>query len=422
MNVVALVDCNNFYASCEKVFYPKLEGKPIVVLSNNDGCVVSRSGEAKELGVPMGIPVFKIRKLVESGQVHVFSSNYALYGDLSQRVMETLAQFAPELEIYSIDEAFLNLSGFGRCDMTGYGRRIRDTVMRWTGIPISIGIAETKTLAKIASRFAKRSPKADGCLNLTGSPHRNKALALTAVENVWGVGPRYAKFLRAHGIETALDLRNADDWWVRKHMSVMGLRTVRELRGIPSISLELHRPSRQQICVSRSFGRPVETLAEMEQAVAFYTSKAAEKLRREHSVAGTVMVFMRTNSFKDEPQYVRSTMVSLPVPGDCTQELIQYALMGVRSIFREGYRFKKAGVVFTGLCPADQIQTDLFDTRDRDSEQRIMDALDRINACMGAGTLKYAAEGLGKPWKTKFEKRSQRYTTRWSELPMVRAR
>ncbi len=421
MNIVALVDCNNFYASCERVFNPKLEGKPVAVLSNNDGCVVARSSEVKALGIPMGIPAFKIRNLIESGKVHVFSSNYALYGDMSQRVMETLVRFTPELEVYSIDEAFLNLSGFGRRDLEAYGHEIQETVRRWTGIPVSIGIAETRTLAKIANRFAKRSPKARGMLNLTGSQHREKALELTDVENVWGVGRRYAKFLRKHGIETALDLSRTDDWWVKKHMSIVGLRTVRELRGIPSISMELCPPPNKQICVSRSFGKPVSTLVEIEEAVAFYVSRAAEKLRKQNSAAGALMVFMMTHRFRNEPQYASSTIVSLPVQTDCTRELIHYALKGVKSIYRKGYRFQKAGVVLAEIRPSDQIQTDLFDTKDRQGSKKLMQALDHINARMGTGTLKYAAEGLVKPWKTKFERRSPRYTTRWNEVPVVLA-
>jgi len=421
MNVVALVDCNNFYASCERVFNPKLRDKPIVVLSNNDGCVVARSSEVKALGVPLGKPVFQIEDIIRKHDIRVFSSNYALYGDLSQRVMQTLAGFAPEIEVYSIDEAFLDLRGFENRDLTAYGREMRETVLRCTGLPVSVGIAETKTLAKIANRLAKRSPKTRGVLDLTGSPYREKALELTDVGNIWGVGRRYARFLKKRGIMTALDLSRQADAWVKKHMSVVGLRTVRELRGLPTISMELSPAAKQQICVSRSFGKPVRTLADMEEAVATYTSRAGVKLRKEKSAAGTVMVFMMTNRFRDEPQYVKSTIIGLPVATDCTQELITYALKGVRSIYRTGFRFKKAGVVFGDIRPANQVQMDMFDTKDRTGAKRIMRALDSINAGMGAGTLKYAAEGIGQRWRTKFEKRSPCYTTRWEELPVVRA-
>ena len=419
VSVVALVDCNNFYASCERVFNPKLEGKPVVVLSNNDGIVVAASNEAKALGLTLGVPIFQAEGLVKSGQVHVFSSNYTLYGDMSKRVMETLSRFTPELEIYSIDEAFLNLSGITRSNLTIYSHRIRNTVIQWTGIPVSIGIAETKVLAKIANRIAKRSERTNGVLNLTASPYQKKALAITSVENIWGIGRSYAKFLRKHRIETALDLRNAEDSWIRKHMSIVGLRIVRELRGIPCISMELCHPAKKEICVSKSFGKSVETITEIREAVAVYVSRAAEKLRNQNSAAGSIMVFMMTNRFKDEPQYVNYTVLQLPVHTNNTAELIQHALRGVDSIYQKGYKFKKAGVVLREIRPANQIQTNLFDNIDRTKATKVVEVFDTINNQLGAGTIKYAAEGLVNPWKTMFNKRSPKYTTRWDELPIV---
>ena len=275
----ALADCNNFYASCERVFNPKLAGRPAIVLSNNDGCVVARSNEAKALGIAMGVPAFQIRHLIRKHDVQVFSSNYALYGDLSQRVMETLQQFSPEVEVYSIDEAFLNLSGFTNINLTDYGRRIRATVKQWTGIPVSVGIAETKTLAKIANHVAKRTEGTDGVFDFTAWPDRDSVLARVLVEEVWGIGPNYARLLTQHGITTALGLRDADDHWIQKQMGVVGLRTVHELRGISCLPLEQCPPPKQGITCSRSFGRPVTTLAEMREAVAAYTARAAEKLR-----------------------------------------------------------------------------------------------------------------------------------------------
>ncbi len=418
-SAIALVDCNNFYVSCERVFNPRLNGKPVVVLSNNDGIVVAASDEAKAMGLKLGVPIFQVEDLVKSGEVHTFSSNYALYGDISQRIMDTLSYFTPEIEVYSIDEAFLNLFEFERRNLTEYCRNIRRTVRKWTGIPVSIGIAETKVLAKIANRIAKKFPKADGVLNLTASPYQEKALSVTAVEKVWGVGRSYAKFLRKHGIETALDLRNAEDSWIKKHMSVVGLRIVRELRGIPCISIEVCPAAKKEICVSRSFGKPVRSFIEMQEAIAVYTTRAGEKLRKEFSAAGSLMVFMMTNRFRDEPQYANSTVIELPVPTDCTQELIQYALKGVAKIFRKGFRFNKAGVVLADIVPANQIQTDLFDVRDRDSSKKLMQVLDKINVRMGQDTLKYAAAGLEQNWKTKFTRRSLRYTTRWNELAEV---
>jgi len=344
---------------------------------------------------------------------------HSLYGDMSQRIMETLSYFTPEMEIYSIDEAFLNLSGIARGSLREYGLTIRATVRRWTGIPVTIGIAETKALAKIANRLAKKSPKTGGVLNLTASPYQEKALSVIPVEKVWGVGRRYAKFLRKHGIETALDLRNAEDSWVKKHMSVVGLRLVRELRGIPCISMELCPPAKKEICVSRSFGKPVTSLTEMREAVAVYASMAGEKLRNERSAAGALMVFMMTNRFRDEPQYCNSTVLELPVPTGCTQELTLYALKGVEKVFRKGYRFNKAGIVLGDLVPENQIQTDLFDTRNREGSKKLMLALDAVNARMGKDTLKYAAAGVKQQWKTRFNKRSPRYTTRWCELAEV---
>lgn len=418
--VIALVDCNNFYVSCERVFNPALEGRPVVVLSNNDGCVVARSAEAKAIGIPAGIPAFKIEKEITAGKVHAFSSNYALYGDLSRRVMETLAHFTPDIEVYSIDEAFLDLTGVvHRRDRAAYGRLIRRTVKRWTGIPVSIGMAETKALAKIATRAAKKNPDSDGVIDLTGSSFQETVLAGTPIEKVWGVGRRYAKFLRRHGIESALDLRNMEDSWVKKHLSVVGLRLVWELRGIPAIGMEPDPPSKQQICVSRSFGRYVRSIAEMKEAVASYVTRAGEKLRRQKSSAGAVMVFMMTNRFRDEPQYANSTVLSLPAPSDVTDELIRYALKGVEHIYRDGHRFNKAGVVLTSLVPSDQVQTSLFETTDHESNRRLMEALDSINTRLGAGTLHYAASGLNPSWRTRFQRRSPRYTTRWNELLAV---
>ncbi|MBN1290856.1 MAG: Y-family DNA polymerase [Candidatus Latescibacteria bacterium] len=418
--MVALVDCNNFYASCERVFNPKLEGKPVVVLSNNDGIVVAASKEAKEIGLGLGVAIFKAEDLVRSAGVHVFSSNYTLYGDLSQRVMETLSLFTPKMEVYSIDEAFLDLSGFEGRDIVAYGRDIRATVKQWTGIPVSIGIAETKTLAKIANRLAKRSRKANGVVNLTGSPYREQALAVVPVENVWGIGRRYARFLNKNGIQTALDFSRAGEVWVKKHMGVVGVRMLKELRGIPCIPYELAPPAKKEICVSRAFGKLVRTRDAVCEAIATYTSRAAEKLRKQRSAAGALMVFIMTNRFKEEPQYANSTALNIPVPTDCTHELINFAFRGINAIFREGFRFYRAGVVLTGLVPVGQIQTDLFYVRDFEGSAQLMKALDRVNNTMGAGTLRYAAAGLKQRWKTKFNKRSPRYTTRWDELPPVK--
>jgi len=419
--IFALVDCNNFYASCERVFNPMLEGKPIVVLSNNDGCVVARSNEAKALGIGMGVPEFQIRPLLRAHRVQVFSSNYRLYGDLSQRVMETLEQFCPDLEIYSIDEAFLSLSGFTSRNLTDYGRTIRTTVKRWTGIPVSVGIAETKTLAKIANRVAKRTPDMGGVFDLLACPDRETLLGRVAVEDVWGIGPTYARLLNQHCITTALQLRQADDQWIRKHLGIVGVRLVYELRGRSCLDLEACPPPKQGITCSRAFGKPIATLSEMEEAVSSYVARAAEKLRGEGLAATVLTVFLMTNEFKDEPQYRNSVTCSLSVGTDTTSELIRAALRGFRTIYRDGYRYKKAGVMFTALVPASQVQPDLFDRQDRPRSKRLMAALDAVNDRWGAGMLEYAASGLTKPWKTQFHRRSPAYTTDWNSLPVVTA-
>ncbi|MDQ1266391.1 MAG: Y-family polymerase, partial [Bacteroidota bacterium] len=292
---IALVDCNNFYASCERVFNPKLYGKPIVVLSNNDGIIVARSDEAKALGIKMGEPLFKIQDLVRRHNIQVFSSNYTLYGDMSCRVMRVLEQYSQDVEIYSIDEAFLSLWGMERNDLTEYCRNIRNIVRQWTGITVSVGIAETKTLAKLANRIAKKNPKFGGVLNLIGDPNIEEYLKITLVEDIWGVGRQYTKFLNNHGIKTAYDFVNSNDKWIKKNMTVMGLRTCFELRGIPCIKLEYAVPAKKAIVCSRSFGKPVIEKQELHEAVSLFTTRAAEKMRRQNSAASLLTVFLRTN-------------------------------------------------------------------------------------------------------------------------------
>ena len=301
--IFALVDCNNFYVSCERVFQPCLNGKPVVVLSNNDGCVIARSEEAKALGIPMGLPFFQMRERFTGHTIETYSSNYALYGDMSTRVMTILKQFSPEVEVYSIDEAFLNLAGCGNGDLISYGHLIHRSVKQWTGIPISIGIGETKTLAKLANRLAKRSDHVQGVVDLTSSQHQDDILASIPVKDIWGIGRSYSRLLQSNGIRTALELRDADDRWIRQQMGVVGVRIVWELRGISCLPLELSPPPKKSLMVSRSFGRPIATLDEMREAVATYTTRAAEKLRRHRLAAGILSVFLMTNRFKeDEPQ------------------------------------------------------------------------------------------------------------------------
>jgi DNA polymerase V len=392
-----------------------------VVLSNNDGCVVARSNEAKALGIGMGVPEFQIRPMLRAHHVQVFSSNYTLYGDMSQRVMETLEQFCPDLEVYSIDEAFLSLVGFERRNLTDYGQQIRQTVKQWTGIPVSVGIAETKTLAKIANRVAKRTPDMGGVCDLLACPDRDALLGRIAVEDVWGIGPNHAHMLTQHGITTAFQLRRVDDQWIRKRMGIVGLRLVMELRGVSCLDLEQCPAPKQSLTCSRAFGKLISTLGEMEEAVSVYTSRVAEKLRRERLAATVLTVCLTTNEFKEGPQYSNALTLNLSVVTDTTSDLIKSALQGIRAIYRDGYLYKKAGVMLTGLVPVSQTQADLFDDRDRRKSKRLMSALDAINDRWGADTLHYASSGISKPWKTQFHRRSPAYTTDWDALPVVNA-
>jgi DNA polymerase V len=418
----ALVDCNNFYVSCERVFNPKLEGRPVVVLSNNDGCVVARSNEVKALGVKMGTPAFKSRDLFKKHGVIVYSSNYALYGDMSMRVMRCLENFAQEIEIYSIDEAFISLDKMQPDQVDEFIRRISETVKQWTGIPVSIGVGTTKTLAKIASRIAKKNPEMGGVFNITDHPYLEKILTSLDVGDIWGIGPRYAKLLNSFGINNALHLKNSDDVWIRKHLTVMGLRTVHEMRGIECIPMELAPAPKKGIMSSRSFGRPVESLDELKESLSVYVSRAAEKLRAQKSAASVVHVFLTTNRHKkNEPQYGNSATALLPMPSSYTPELISWAISRLELIYKPGYRYKKTGVFLSGIVPEDQIQLNLF-SQDypHEKNQKLMKIVDKINSRWGTDTLKYASEGTKKEWKMKREKLSPRYTTRWNEIPVVR--
>ena len=414
--IFALVDCNNFYASCERIFNPKLEGRPVVVLSNNDGCVVARSNEAKALGIGMGVPAFEVEEIIRKNSIEVFSSNYALYADMSSRVMETLSTFTPDIEVYSIDEAFLNLAGFN-CSLTNYGRRVQRTGKQWTGMPVTIGIARTKTLAKITNRTAKKSARANGVLDLTDSPYLDKVLAETPVEKVWTVGIKTALKLKGAGVKTALTLKDADIGWIRQKFGVVGVRTVYELRGISCYPLERNPPAKKSITVSRSFGKPVESLEELKEAIANYCSRAGEKLRQQGLVACLMTVYVTTSRFIKN-RYFNSHTVEFPVATSDTMELIRRALFCTGKLYRKGFAFKKAGIVFNGLVSEKQIQRNLFDSVDRAKSQRLMQAIDAINTRLNC-PLRWAVEGLNQPWKVKFNRRSYRYTTRWDELVEV---
>jgi DNA polymerase V len=388
----------------------------VVVLSNNDGCIVARSNEAKALGIGMGVAAFEVADLIKKHNIEAFSSNYTLYDDMSSRVMETLSTFTPDIEIYSIDEAFLNLAGF-TCSLTDYGRRIRQTVQKWTGIPVSVGIAGTKTLAKIANHTAKNSANHDGVSDLTDSANLEQVLAKVPVEKVWGVGIRTTIKLKRVGIETAFDLSKADISWIRNRFGVAGVRTVYELRGICCYRLEQNPPAKKSLVVSRMFGEPVESLGQLKEAAASYASRAGEKLRRAKLAAGLITVFVTTSRFIKN-RYFNSRTVEFESATNDTVELIRAALSSIDYLYRKGCRFKKCGVILTGLVSESRTQRSLFDNADREKSKRLMQAVDAVNARVSS-PLRWAAEGLSQSWQVKSNRCSCRYTTRWDELLKV---
>jgi DNA polymerase V len=419
--IFALADANNFYVSCERVFRPALEGRPVVVLSNNDGCVIARSNEAKALGLAMGDPYHLNQEKLTAHGVVVFSSNYALYGDMSRRVMDTLADHTPEIELYSIDEAFLNLAGFERRGLVDYARLIRATVKRDTGIPVSIGIGPTKTLAKVANHLAKAQPETGGVYELEAAD-ADQALAGIEVGEVWGVGPRWATWLEEQGITTALDLKRADPKAIRRKMTVVGERLVYELNGRSCLPLELVTPPRQGLTVSRSFGQTLTALQPIKEALVSFVGRAGEKLRRQGLMAGQVAVFVTTNRFSErQPFYANSATVKLPYPTDFTPDLVEAAVQLLETLYRPGFHYQKCGVMLLDLFPVTQVQADLFDTRNRSREAWLMRALDSLNANYGARTVRVGNHGGSRPaWAMRQAFRSPRYTTRWRELPVVR--
>jgi len=416
--IFALVDCNNFYASCERVFNPKLEGKPIVVLSNNDGVIIARSNEAKALGIKMATPVFKVQNIIDRNNVHVFSSNYVLYGDMSHRVIAILKESAPEVEIYSIDEAFMKLDGIQE-NLTEFGRNIRKKVLKWTGIPVSIGVAPTKTLSKIANELAKKHPQFKGVLDLSCLPESklDDLLAKVDISDVWGIGRRLSPMLRVHNIKTARDLKYASDQWIRKCINVLGLKTVHELRGIPCIQLEENPAPKQSIASTRSFGRPVMSLTELKQAVALYVTIATEKLREGRQIASAIQVFIHTNFHRqDQKQYSESAATMLPHPTSHSPTIVKSAHYLLDTIYKPGYKYKKAGIILTKLMPKDQIQLDLFkEHKENPHQEKVMQTLDKINSKHGRNTLSLAALGKTKPWKMRQLQKSKRFTTNWNE-------
>ena len=421
--VFALIDCNNFYASCERLFRPDLIGKPVVILSNNDGCIVARSNEAKALGISMGAPLFKMKHLIAKHGVHVFSSNYALYGDLSHRVMDVIRQMECNVEVYSIDEAFLTLPMNKIWNRLEYIAELRERVRKHVGIPVSIGIATTKTLAKIANRVAKKNPQYQGVFDLVGNDQIDQVLRETEVGDIWGIGRKHAEKLIGRGIYTALDLKRADETWIRKQLTVVGARTVMELNEIPCISLEKAPPCPKSIITSRSFGHPIADIENLREAVISYVSMAAEKLRKQAVEADNLNLYITTGPFDEHSNYSNNQTISLPRPTSSTPDLIEAALRCLKSIYRPGYRYRKAGIMLAGIVKQGYKQQDLFSpTIPVKEDKPLMTALDKINDKWGRSTIQYGmTEDTDKPWSMQQTRKSPAYTTNWQELPVVKA-
>ena len=419
---LALVDCNNFYVSCERVFNPKLEGVPVVVLSNNDGCAVARSGEVKALGIKMGEPWFKMKDIAKQHGIIALSSNYALYGDMSARVMNILSGFSPKQEVYSIDECFLDLAGFNSATLLDYAQKIRKTVKQGVGIPVCVGIADTKTLAKLANHCAKKGFAGnDGVCDFgrLSASELSTLFASIPVGDVWGIGRRITEGLGKLGIQTVEDLRCANTEYIRQQFSIVVERTVKELNGVQCVELEDAGTARQQIMVSRSFGTTVMNLDDLSESIAYFATLAAEKLRHDQSVATSICVFVRTNPFKEsDPQYEKSVVVPLVQPSDDTTKLVNAALKGLKTIYRAGYQYKKSGVLLMGLHSKSSVQKTLFDDPvEQAKSDNMMSVMDAINHKMGAGSMTIAASGIRKRWAMRREQKSPNYTTEWGELP-----
>jgi len=420
---IALVDCNSFYVSCERVFNPNLEGKPIVVLSNNDGCIVARSPEAKALGIPMGAPYHKYKAVLQNAGAIALSSNYELYGDLSHRVYDVLFASVPEVEIYSIDECFLDLSGFTHLGTDGlmeFCAKLREKVLRWTGIPTGIGIASTKVLSKAANRVAKKS--VSGVAELLTDELRDCLLANLPVEDIWGINRRLGVRLRSHGITTAAQLRDANESLIKQIMGIVGVRIMHELRGLSCLPLEAIAPPQKNMICSRSFGKPVITLAQMHEAIAHHAARAAAKLRHRKLRTSVLGVFLTTNRFNaNDPQYSNSISISLPTATNSSQILIRYAKLCMTSIFRDGFSYKKCGVSLNDLSSVNAVQLDFLAPAVDCQDEQLMSVIDSLNRRYGTGTIRFASEGMRQDWKMRTDLRSPRYTTRWDELLVVKA-
>tara|TARA_Y100000590_G_scaffold167885_1_gene192058 strand:- start:6620 stop:7900 length:1281 start_codon:yes stop_codon:yes gene_type:complete len=416
---LALVDCNSFYVSCERLFNPKIRKKPVVVLSNNDGCIISRSNEAKALGIKMGEPYFKARDIIIKNKVEVFSSNYSLYGDLSRRVMRTLKRFNSEIEVYSIDEAFLDLSNFPDNEVEKVGKEIRETVLQWTGIPTSIGIAKTKTLSKVANHIAKK--KISGVTSLIGIENIDPILEKIDINDVWGVGRQLTKFYQKNGIYNAKQLKNKSNTWIKKSSNVLSSRTAMELRGIPCINLETTQTKRKSCVVSRSFGKRIEKFQELKEAVANYCLNASEKIRSESLVAKAITVFVRTSPFqRNYGYYSNAKTIDFPIATNNSIETVKTAISILEKVFKNGYQYQKAGVMLTGLRNDDG-RKNLFSSKKDEKINSLMRSIDNTNYRYGRSTLSLASAGVQKKWNMRRQYSSKIDTADFYCLPKIKA-
>ena len=417
----ALVDCNNFYASCERVFNPKLDKKPIVILSNNDGCVISRSNEAKALGIPMGAPAFKYDSIFKKNKVHVFSSNFPLYGDMSSRVMSILSRYTPNIEIYSIDEAFLEFKGFENYDLENYGKKIRKTILKWTGIPVSIGFASTKALAKVANRISKKfDNKTGGVYVINSKEKKDKALKWLKIEDVWGIGFKHAARLKSYKINKAYDFTMLPDDWVRKQMSIVGLRLKKELEGESVLSLEESRSPKKAIATTRSFEKNITHFEGLKERVCTFSICCSEKLRHQKSNCNSIYVFVKSNRHqKNKLQYRNGIVMTLPYGSNSSITISKYAVEGLKKIYKKKIEYKKAGVIVMGLVPNNRTQLNIFE-KENPKHQALMKTLDFIAKKEGPSKVKLASQDLKRIWKMKQTKLSSRYTTELNETISIK--
>ena len=416
---IALIDCNSFYVSCERLFNPKIRRLPVVVLSNNDGCIISRSNEAKALGIKMGEPYFKARNIIIKNNVQVFSSNYSLYGDISRRVMRTLKRFNSKIEVYSIDEAFLDLSNFSDKEVKDVGKEIRNTVLQWTGIPTSIGIAETKTLSKVANHIAKKQKS--GVVSLVNIKDLDPILEKVEVRDIWGVGKQLSKFYIKNGIYNAKQLKNASNTWIKKTKNVLSSRTAMELRGVPCIEIETKQAKRKSCCVSRSFGKKVEKLRELKESVTSYCLNAAEKIRSESLVCKSITVFIRTSPFQNKGIfYSNSKTIDFPIATNNSIEIVKNALIGLDLIYKDGFKYQKAGIILSGLSDSEKGNS-LFKSTKDERIKNLMQSIDSTNYRYGRSTISLASAGINKKWSMRRQYSSKIDTADFYSLPKILA-